>query len=426
MFLLLAATYCVKPARDGLLATSGAPGFSDLELKAYTSFGQTLLLFLLLPVYARLAEAKPRRTLVTQVTLFFVGTLLVFWLVARGRPGEWLGVSFYLWTGIFNVFVVAQFWVFVADLYSDEDGRRLLPVVGIGAAAGATLGSWLVRELLGRGWMGTDSLLPLSAVLVFAALVLMRDADVELAPRAPSGRRMPGSASIRFVLRSRYLLAAAVVVLLLNWVKTNGDNLLFAVVQEVLEDEVRFHGIEEAAAVDRFVRDRTTAFYGDLFFWVSLFSLLVQSLVTSRLLRFGGFGWLLLSLPVFAMVSYSALALVPVLWFFRWTKIAEDSASYSLHNTALQVLWLPTTREMKYRGKTTIDTVFVRLGDGFAALTAFGGIHLLALSIPAFFALNGVLASVWIVIAVVLVREHRRRVRVMRSRKMRRLSPPVA
>jgi AAA family ATP:ADP antiporter len=130
--------------------------------------------------------------------------------------------------------------------------------------------------------------------------------------------------------------------------------------------------------------------------------------VASRLLRFGGFGLVLLLLPVVSLCSYSAMALVPVLLVIKAMKIAENSVDYSIANTARQVLWLPTDRDMKYRAKAAIDTIFVRTGDAMAAVTAFVGAHLLMLPPAAFFVFNVILAIVWIAVGVVVVRENRR------------------
>jgi hypothetical protein len=54
-------------------------------------------------------------------------------------------------------------------------------------------------------------------------------------------------------------------------------------------------------------------------------------------------------------------------------KVAENSSTLSIHNTARQMLWLPTTKEMLYQAKPTVDTLFVRLGDGLAAVTILVG-----------------------------------------------------
>src|SRR6185369_4725470 len=117
-----------------------------------SSFGQSLLLAGIASAFARLSLSVPRRTLITRSTLICMSNLLVFWLLQPGFLVENLrfaGIVFYLWVGMFGVFVVAQFWTLAADLYAGERGTRLLPLVAIGATAGAWLGSRLTALLLG-------------------------------------------------------------------------------------------------------------------------------------------------------------------------------------------------------------------------------------------------------------------------------------
>jgi AAA family ATP:ADP antiporter len=191
-------------------------------------------------------------------------------------------------------------------------------------------------------------------------------------------------------------------------VNTNGENLLFRVVQEFIGQDAELKGITEARAILDHTLEMTTAFYGDFFFWTNVFTLLLQALVVSRILKYGGFATLLLFLPVVALLSYSTMALVPVLLIVKWMKIAENSSDYSINNTARNVLWLPTTPEMKFKAKPVIDTLFVRCGDGLAALTVLVGVQVLSLSINLFFAFNVLLVAAWIAGAIVVIREHRR------------------
>jgi AAA family ATP:ADP antiporter len=99
---------------------------------------------------------------------------------------------------------------------------------------------------------------------------------------------------------------------------------------------------------------------------------------------------------------------MPVLIVVQVMKTAENSTAYSINNTARQVFWLPTTAEMKYKAKPAIETLFVRIGDGLAAATTLVGVHLFALSTPSYFAINVGLVTLWLLLAVVVVREHRR------------------
>ena len=210
------------------------------------------------------------------------------------------------------------------------------------------------------------------------------------------------------ILRHRYLVAVAIVAMLTNWVNTNGENLLFRVLQHTLRHDVAARGITGAGAVRAFVREGTTAFYGNYFFWTNLCALVAQALLASRLLRWGGIGAVLLLLPIVSAVSYSALAMLPALGVARVTKISENAVNYSIDNTARQVIWLPTTTEMKYWTKPAIDSLFLRLGDGMAALTVLVGLQLFHLSTRGLALVNVTLVGFWLAAAIVIVRDHRR------------------
>lgn len=426
VFFLLTAYYLLKPAREGLLATAGIEGISKIELKAYTSFGQGLLLLGIIPVYSRIVGGVARRQLISWVNLFFIANLVVFWLLQPGMIVSrvpYLGIAYYLWVGIFNVLVVAQFWSFAADIYTEERGKRLIPMIAIGASGGAVFGSWLTDVLVGespeggQGRVGTYSLLLIAAFILGGAILLMRIADargatgqgVEGAPAsARTEEKMDKSGAYKLVFSHKYLLVTAIFILILNWVNTNGENSLFSAIQEAVGREMEGKGGLDDAAREAFVSDRTTQFYGNFQLWVNAAGLVMQSFLASRMLKYGGFGLILLMLPVVSLTSYSLMAVLPVLGVIKVMKIAENATDYSINNTAKQVLWLPTTREMKYKAKAAIDTLFVRLGDGLAALTVFVVINQLKLSVRAMFILNVALVLVWIALGISLVRQHRR------------------
>jgi len=180
------------------------------------------------------------------------------------------------------------------------------------------------------------------------------------------------------------------------------------VIVQTLKGEAAELGITAAAEVERFTIAGTTAFYGDFFGWVNVCALVLQGLVASRLLKYGGFGLIVLMMPVISLISYSAMALVPILFVIKIMKIAENSTDYSINNTARHVLWLPVSSEVTFKGKPTIDTLFVRVGDGLAAATVLIGTRVLLLPTTGYFAFNVFLVLVWIGSAILLTREHRR------------------
>jgi len=426
VFLILLAYYFIKPLREGWIAISDVEGLSKMEVKAYSSFAQSIILLFVVGWYARLADRWDRATLFTHATLFCISNMVILWFLQPNFFFEKLplsGIIYYLWVGMFGVFVVAQFWTFCADIYTDERGKRMLPFIAIGATSGAAAGSWLVDQLVDSGTVPTEALLLVATVPLLVSIRLVRAVEQHEGRRTSlveeaademdsAGEERQQKTSIwsgaKLVLASKFLLLAALVTLLTNWVNTNGENLLFRVVQETLAMQAQEKGLADGRALLAFVRDGTTVFYGNFYFWVNSVALLLQAFVASRLLKYGGFAAILLILPVIALMSYSVMALLPVLVVIKMMKVAENATDYSLNNTSRHVLWLPVSSAMKFHGKPAIDTLYVRLGDGLAAITVLVGVHLLAMATREFFVFNVALVLCWLVAGVLLVREHRR------------------
>ena len=445
VFLILCAYYFIKPLREGWIAVSDISGLTKMEVKAYSSFFQAMLLLVIVGWYGRLSEKWHRSTLVTRTTLFCIANMVMFWVVQPGlffKALPFSGIIFYLWVGMFGAFVVAQFWTFCADIYSDEAGKRLLPVIAIGATSGAAFGSKIVNMLVGSGFVPSEALLLAGTVPLFASIALTHLVDARQcnhtearlkaskdtqkkrhgnkkgsaknasSPDDTSQKKQQGLGFLlngaKLVFYSRFLLAIALLTLLNNWVNTNGENLLFQVVQNTLTEQAVHQKITDPQSILEFTRNGTTAFYGNFFFWVNIAALLLQALVASRLLKFGGFAAIILVLPVIAMMSYTVMALVPILIIVKIMKIAENSADYSLNNTARHVLWLPMDSATTFHAKPAIDTLYVRIGDGLAALTVLLGVQLFALSTVQFFVFNIFLVFLWLFFAVILIRERRK------------------
>ena len=426
VFLILCAYYFIKPLREGWIAVSDISGLSKMEVKAYSSFAQSMFLLFIVGWYGRLAGRWSHATLITRATLFCISNMVIFWFIQPGFFIEKLpasGVAFYIWVGMFGVFIVAQFWTFCADIYTNERGKRLLPLIAIGATSGAAAGSWIVDLFVDSGIIPTEALLIVATLPLFVSIMLTRVVDARLRNGVSPNVTKPGEgvptlltekefgsimSGAKLILFSRFLLAAALVTLLTNWVNTNGENLLFRVIQDALANQAAEQGITDSQTILEFTRDGTTAFYGDFFFWVNIIALFLQSFVASRLIKLGGFGAILMLLPVIALISYTTMALLPILVIVKIMKIAENATDYSINNTARHVLWLPVDTMMKYRGKPAIDTLYVRVGDGLAAITVLVGVQFLSLSIKQFFIFNVSLVVLWLVFSIMLIREHKK------------------
>jgi AAA family ATP:ADP antiporter len=154
----------------------------------------------------------------------------------------------------------------------------------------------------------------------------------------------------RLILTSRYLRLIALMVILLNVVNTLGEFLLGKL---VVAQASRAH--EDGTAAGLTMSQLIGIFYGDFFGWVNLVSLLIQLFIVSRVFKRVGVRGALFVLPLVAFVSYGGLALLPVMAAVRIGKILENTTDYSLQNTARHALFLPTSREARYKAKQAID-----------------------------------------------------------------------
>lgn len=441
VFLILTAYYILKPVREALILGQGTA-----ELKSYVSAGQVAVLALAVPLYGRLAARMSRRRLINRVTAFFVLCLIAFYVLARFDVP--LGVPYYLWLGVFNLMIIAQFWSFANDVYVADEGERLFPIVAFGASAGAVLGAVVAGQLIEP--LGVYQLMLLAAgILVVATMITnyvdereggvpatartaSRDAGGETDADPPGGTAEHGStargdeevgeagadtagsdpsdvgvgrsASFKLVFGSRYLLFIALILLLLNWVNTTGEYILGSVVEDVAEQAVAA-GTAGGLTVEQYIGDFYSGFYGV----VNVAGLVIQLFLVSRIIKYLG-GKAILVLPCIAMVAYGLLAFFPVLGAVRWAKTAENSTDYSLNNTVRNMLFLPTSRAAKYSAKQAIDSFFVRAGDVLSAGVVFVGTTFLAFSPGEFAGFNLVLVGVWLVLGIAVARMYRRRV----------------
>lgn len=413
VFLLLTTYYIIKPVREALILAGGGA-----ELKAYSSAGQSLLLLGIVPLYGFLASRVARRTLINAVTFFFVACLVAFYLVARmdiprvpilGIDASPVSVAFFLWVGIFNVMIIAQFWSFANDVYTEAQGKRLFAIVGFGASLGAVLGSKIAGILIEP--LGVYELLLVAGALLLSSLVLTNVVDARESSSTRSvgddarvTEPLPPGNPFLLVARHRYLLLMAFLILFLNWVNTTGEYILGRTVAQTAEAAVA-SGDAGGLSVGEFIGK----FYADFFYVVNIVGVLIQLFLVSRILKYVGVRVAILLLPLIAFGGYLILAVYPLLSVVRWAKTAENATDYSLQNTLRGVLFLPTTREQKYKAKQAIDTVFVRAGDVLSALLVYVGTTALALSTKGFALFNLALVVVWLVLAVAVGREYERK-----------------
>jgi AAA family ATP:ADP antiporter len=400
VFYLLAFYSVLKIVRDALiLSEAGAVAAS------YSAAGQAILLLFFVPAYSAFASRVNRVWLISGVTLFFASHLLIFYAI--GSAGVKIGVPFYLWIGVFNMVAVAQFWAFANDIYSSERGRRLFPILGMGANLGAVVGSALTSVAFGN--VGAYNLMLLAAFGLLVPVFLTIWINQRESGGKPRDRQAPEaqpgltkSGGFALIFQQRYLMLIAGLVLLFNMVNTTGGFMLNTLIKEEAVARIAAgtaNGLDERALIGTMAGSVQTS--------VNVLALILQAFVVSRLFKFAGVRGALFVLPFIALGGYAAVALLPMLATVRFTKILENSTDYSVQNTTRHALFLPTSRDAKYKAKQAIDSFFVRFGDMLQALVVFVGTSL-AFAVRHYAILNVVLVGIWLVIAIAIAREHKK------------------
>ena len=404
LFLVLAAYYMLKTVRESLILTEGGA-----DVKAYSSAGQALLLLMLVPAFGAFASRVNRIQLLRWVTAFFVSNIALFFIAARF--GLHIGVPYFLWVGIFNVMVITQFWAFANDLYTPDQGKRLFPIVGLGSSLGAWLGSLYAGRLV-QVTGPYPLMLVAGGVLVgcagLASIVERCECRVQSPARTIEATRpLDKVGGFTLLRQQRYLRLIALMTVLLNVVNTSGEYLFG---RYVVEESVRVHGSDESSVGAR--QQFVGGVYGNLFASVNLLGFLLQMFAVSQIFKHLGVERALFIHPLVALIGYLMMLRAPSLTTMRWLKIFDNSIDYSLGNTAKQALWLPTSREAKYKAKQAVDSFFMRAGDVLQAGIVFVG-ERMALTVSAFAGINLGLALAWVAVVAALNPSYRLQVRAV-------------
>ncbi|WP_187142969.1 NTP/NDP exchange transporter [Terriglobus albidus] len=398
LFTLLGAYYLLKTVRESLILAEGGA-----EVKAYSSAAQAIILLGVVPLYGWIATHLNRNRLLRFTTLFFASNLIIFYLV--GRTGTRIGIVYYIWVGIFNVFSVAQLWSFATDLFSQSQGKRLFPLLGVGASAGAVGGAWIAGRLIGP--LGPYKIILISAAVICVCSALTRLAGYVITKRAGEQEKkkdtetLSSEGGFQLLMRDRYLLLIAILTVLLNIVSLSGD-FIFGKLLVNQTNEV----VGTAASLMKARKAYIGSYYASYYEWTNLVSFIIQTFLVSRIFKRIGVRGSLFVLPAISLATFVTILASPILRVVRVLKIAENSTNYSLQNTVRHALLLPTSREAKYKVKAAIETFCVRLGDVLQAGVIFVGTAL-HFNVRAFATMTLVITVLWLFVAYRLYIEHK-------------------
>ncbi len=396
-FCVLGAYYMIRPVREAMAVQSGP------ETIPFLFAGTFVAMLVATPLFGWVASRYPRKTFLPWVYYFFILNLIMFWLafsyvVDQDLNYVWLSRIFFVWISIFNLFVVAVFWSFMADLYSREQARRLFGFISAGGSIGALLGGIATTALVIP--IGFQNLLPISAtMLMFAVLCIRqlrqwveRQNQDEITTTVTSGKALGGSplAGVTHVVRSKYFMAIASKSVFARLLGTA----LYMSAAELVQDQISG-------------ADARTQFFSTINVATNALALIGQLLIVKHVVARFGIGVTLSILPVVSIIGFAILAVEPTLAVVAILTVVRRSLGFGFSKPTSDMLYSVVTPEDKYKVKNFIDTVVYRTGDVIGTWTVrflMTGLGLAGTSIVML-----PFAALWAGVAMWLGRDYRRR-----------------
>jgi AAA family ATP:ADP antiporter len=401
-FTLLAGYYVLRPLRDQMGIAGGVKNLPWLFTATFVSLlvAQTL--------YGALVAKLPRARFIPIVYHFFVANLALFWLLLTlGVETAIVARVFFVWVSVFNLFAVAVFWSFMADLFDAEQGKRLFGFIGAGGTAGALLGPVITIGLSVP--LGPVNLLIAAIVLLEAAVFCVRRLErvgaSQLGAAAAEQRRIGGSAfaALLELIRSPFLLGVGAWVSLLSF----GATIVYFEQAHIVSATVHGAGAQ-------------TRIFASIDLAVGLLTLATQIFATGRLLKRFGTGVAAGALPAVYIVGFAALALAPSLAVVFALQVVQRWMNFAVANPARQVFFTVVTREEKYKAKNLIDVVIYRGSDALYGWV-FDSLQGLGLKLPAIALCALPVTAGWLVLSAALGWTQERR-----AERLQKLAPEVA
>ncbi len=384
IFAVLCSYYVMRPIRD---QAGIAGGVNNLQWL----FTGTLLGMLALNLpFAWLVRTMPRSRFIPLTYRFFAVNILLFAAAQytfSGNAAIWVGRVFFIWTSVFNLFVVSVFWALLVDLFSADQGKRLFGFIAAGASLGAILGSAVTASL--AELVSPALLLVAAAVLLEVAVScarrLGRLSSALSRPQVPEGTDRKDQAEAERDLAERRKEQQSVAVplgggVLSGMLRTLRQPYLLNVSLFLLLFSVTstFLYFQQASIIGRSLGGRAaqTQFLATIDLIVNVLTLVIQLFFTGRIVRSLGVPKTLGLLPGLSIVGFAVLAAVPSLTSIVPFQVLRRAGNFAITRPTREVLFTVLPREDRYKAKAFIDTVVYRLGDQLGAWSYAGLIAL--------------------------------------------------
>ena len=353
---------------------------------------------------SRLLRVMKRHVYISISLVFFITSLLVFWLLfTQGRNWlplaywNWISIVFWFWADIFLVTSVTQFWILINDIYNPRQAKRLIGFLVSGGLLGGVAGALLTSL---SKIVGTENLLLICPFMLGLCLVIVnrvhriiqsekkeeaKPSEVRKKPKIGYGKSFSLLRKNRHLILLTGIMAAAIIVTTLI--------------------DFQFNYFIEDAYPNK---DARTAFLGMFFTVFLVFSNLLHVFSTNRILKNFGIRAALLIAPFFLLVFSGAIFIFPfaLIYWALIIKGTDKSLAHSLNQSVRELLYIPIPPEIKYKAKVFIDMFVNKFAKGIAALLILLFFSALSFEIKYISIIAIIFIFIWIILNLLITKEY--------------------
>lgn len=381
VFVLMAAYYILRPVRDAM-----ASEWSDAEVSLLWTINFCFS-FLVTAAYGLAATKITIKYLVPAIYVFFCATFLLFYVAAQYTVSTTLiDKAFYIWVSVFSLFPISVFWSYMADIFNQEQSKRLFGTITTGASLGAMLGPSI--PLLFSNIGSYNLMLVASATLLLTLPIILvlqniKTAQLDRAANKNYLQPLGGSslAGFRLFLQSPFLLGIG----LFLFLYTGIGSFVYFELKNLMVD---------------FTREQRTEIWAWMDFATNCLTVVAGLLVTSRLATRYGLGLTLAILPLIVFGGLLSVAMVPLLPVVIGLQIVRRSGNYAITRPAREMLFTHVDQQTRFKAKQVIDVVVYRGGDVFWSWAFTGLTQGIGLGVAGAAIFGAAIASVWSVVAL--------------------------
>lgn len=349
---IIGVYWAMRPLKDSLFDATVGFDYQPIAKMISLVFVVTLVL-----VYSKLVDIFSLKNLFYAIILIYAAFAFFFgWAFMNpeiglantvAAPDRLLGWAWYIYVESFGSIVVALFWAITTDITGTESAKRGFPIIALFAQMGNMIGPVVLQA---RFW-NMDSSAPIVLIfgVIFVALFgmmyyfmnstparLLANPEHGIADEIPEPGFLEG---LKLLLTQGYLLGMF--------------SILFF--YELIITIVDFH-FKKAVFAHYATETLKSAALSDYAMWTGIVATLCVMLGINNIQRHLGMTVSLILLP---LMVFTAVVLIKVspesMKLAFWIMVMSKAVNYALNGPTMKQLYIPTTRETKFKAQAWIE-----------------------------------------------------------------------